>query len=228
MLNLVVATAFFLALHIVVSSGPPRPWLVARFGERAYLGLFTLTSLGAIVWMVLAFRAADTVPLWSGGAAARHAVYPVVLIAFYLVVAGLGTPSPTAAGAEGLLERGGGPVGVQKVTRHPVLWGIALWALAHMLANGDFAALVFFGGFALLALVGPRLIDAKLAARRGEAWRRYADETSWLPFRALIERRTRLSPAELGWWRPALALALYLAFLLLLHGWLIGVPLVAL
>lgn len=228
MISLLAATLCFLALHLGVSGSPARRWIVAGIGENAYRGLFSLASLAAVVWMVLAYGRADRIVLWPLGAGTLHLVFLLMAVAVYLVVAGLTTPNPTAAGADRLLERPAPAQGIIKVTRHPFLWGVALWALAHLIANGDVASLVFFGGFGLLALIGPRLIDAKLAAKRGEAWQHFAAETSWLPFRALVERRTRLELHELGWWRPALAAVLYLAILLFLHGWLIGVPLLPL
>jgi uncharacterized membrane protein len=108
------------------------------------------------------------------------------------------------------------------------MWGLAIWALAHLLANGDLAGLIFFGSFAALALVGPHLIDAKMARHRGEAWQRFAGETSWLPFQAMLQGRTRLRLGDIAWWQVVLALVLYLAILLWLHEWVIGVPPIAL
>lgn len=228
MTGLVLATLLFLGLHVCVSGTRVRGHIVGRLGERPYLALFALASLGAIVWMVIAYRGTDPAVLWSLGTGGRHAAYALILIAFYLVVAGLTTPNPTAVGADNLLERPRAARGILKVTRHPFLWGVAVWALAHLIVNGDLASLIFFGGFGLLAVIGPHLIDAKLAAKKGETWRRFAAETSWLPFGAMLRGRTTLRLIELGWWRPALALALYLAFMLLLHDWLIGPPLIVL
>lgn len=228
MTSLVAATLLFLGIHILVSGTALRGRIVAALGEKPYLGLFSLASLGSIVWMVLAYRGADLVILWWLGAAARHAAYLLMLVAIYLVVAGLTTPNPTAAGGDKLLEGAPAAPGIMKVTRHPFLWGVAVWALAHLLVNGDLASLIFFGGFGLLALIGPQLIDAKLAARKAEGWRRYAAATSWLPFLAMAQGRVSLNFAELGWWRFALALTVYVAFLLWLHDWLIGVPLLVL
>jgi len=228
MTGLAVATLLFLGLHLIVSGTRLRGLIVGAIGERPYLGLFSLASLGAIIWMVLAYNSADLVLLWWLGNGARHAAYLLMLIAIYLVVAGVTTPNPTAAGGDKLLAQPQAAHGILKVTRHPFLWGVAVWALAHLLVNGDLASLVFFGGFGLLALIGPHLIDAKLAAKKGEAWTRFAAETSWLPFRAMLQRRVSLGPGELGWWRLALALAVYGAFLVLLHDWLVGVPLLVL
>ena len=80
-----------------------------------------------------------------------------MLPAFVLVVLGLRTPNPTAVGMEGLAARS--PEGIVRVTRHPLLIGIGLWALVHLVANGDVASFLFFGALAVTALAGSRLGD---------------------------------------------------------------------
>jgi uncharacterized membrane protein len=102
------------------------------------------------------------------------------------------------------------------------MWGVALWALAHVLANGAAAAVVLFGTFTILALVGTLLIDHKFRMRRGTEWLRLAAATSNLPLVAIVAGRQHLVPGEIGWLRIGIALALYVA-LLALHPWLFGV-----
>jgi len=228
MASLAAAALCFLAIHVLVSGTRARDAIILRIGEKPYLGLFSLASLGTVVWISIAFAGAPYLEFWPVGAGTRHAALALMLPALYLVVAGLATPNPTAAGAGGLLARPGAARGVLKITRHPMMWGVALWALAHLLANGDLAGLIFFGSFGTLALFGPFLIDAKMARKEGEAWSRFAGQTSWLPFRAILQGRTTLGLGDVAWWQVALALVLYLAISLLLHEWVIGVPLIAL
>jgi uncharacterized membrane protein len=109
-----------------------------------------------------------------------------------------------------------------RITRHPMMWGIGLWAILHMAANGDLASLVFFGTFAALALGGAHLIDRKKAAQHGPAWRSFARTTSHVPFRAILEGRQHVVPAEIGLLPVALAVALWVA-LIVVHPWLFGV-----
>jgi uncharacterized membrane protein len=217
MLSLAAACAAFIGIHVLVSGTPLRGRLVAAIGEGPYRGLFSLASAAALIWMGFAYGRAAHVPLWDLGSGARHLAAALMLVAVYLVVAGLATRNPTAvgqkiAGAETEPARG-----VIRITRHPFLWGVALWGIAHLLANGHLAGLLLFGSLTLLALVGPHLIDAKLRARAPDAWRRLAEKTSWLPFAAIAQGRNRLAWRELGWWQPLLALALYLVLLLWLH-----------
>lgn len=222
MLSLFLACALFVAIHVVVSGTALRGVIVAVIGERPYLGVFSLASLAAVAWMALAYGEAPYIELWIAGAGLRHAALLLVLIATVFATLGLATPNPTAAGAEKLLRRENPATGVIKVTRHPLMWGIAIWAFAHLLVNGHAAALLLFGSLMVLAAFGPLLIDARHAKRDPAAWARLAAESSWLPFAALLQRRARVTMREIGWWRLGLAVVVYLA-LFYLHPLVIGV-----
>ena len=221
---LAVATAFFVGIHPAVSGSPLRGIVVRAVGEAAFQAAFALLSIGGLAWMVLAYAAAPFEPLW---AAPGLAWVPAVVMPFaaILVVLGITSANPTSAGQAGALERADPARGVTRITRHPFLMGVALWAAAHVAANGDVASLIFFGGFLALAVFGPGDIDAKLRARRPEAWRRLARATSVVPFAAILRGRNTFEPAELGWWRIALGLAVYAA-LWWLHPDIAGVPVV--
>jgi uncharacterized membrane protein len=111
--------------------------------------------------------------------------------------------------------------GIVRVTRHPMMWGVMLWAAAHVLARGDRAALVFFGGFFVLAALGTVAIDARKAGTLGEDWKRFAAVTSNVPFGAIAAGRNRFVWREIGWARVVVALAAY-AVLILAHPYLFG------
>jgi uncharacterized membrane protein len=220
-LALIAAAAFLLASHFVPSSTGMRAALVTRLGERAYLGLYSVVALGAIVWLVAAWRRAPYVELWP--TAGWLAVIPLLLmpVALIFLVGGVSGPNPTAVGAPDILGAPEPARGMVRITRHPVMWAIAVFALSHMVVNGDLASVIFFGSFAALALVGTTLIDRKYAARRGADWQRLAAITSNLPFAAIAAGRQRLVLAEIGWARFGAALLLYVV-LLALHPWLFG------
>jgi uncharacterized membrane protein len=111
--------------------------------------------------------------------------------------------------------------GVIRVTRHPVMWAIALWAAVHILARGDLASLVFFGGFLIVAALGTVLIDARKARTLGQDWTRFAAVTSSVPFGAIVAGRNRFVAAEIGWRVLLVALVAFVA-LLLAHPPLFG------
>jgi uncharacterized membrane protein len=227
MTSLFAASAFFLLIHFVVSGTRLRDRVVALMREGPYRGAFALASLAGLVWMGRAYARAPVIELWLAPPGMRSVAWVLVFIAFLFVVIGLATPSPTRVGMESKLARDADPaVGIIRITRHPFLWGVALWALVHVAANGDVASVIFFGSLLLLALAGPALIDAKRKRRFGDAWQRFAEATSSIPFAAIASGRNRLGPAlrEIGFLRPAIAIAVYAAFLVY-HGRLFGIPL---
>ena len=226
MLNLIAASAYFLLIHFGVSGTKLRDTLVARLGEGPYRGAFALASLLGLVWMGYAYRNAPTIPLWGLLLGFRPAAYVLVLIAFIFAVIGLATPSPTRVGMESTVGQGPEAArGMVRITRHPFLWGIALWALVHLIVNGDLASLIFFGSLLVLAVGGTLAIDAKRRRNFGEQWIKFTNVTSDIPFAAIAAGRNRLglALAEIGVWRPlAATLAYVVAFYL--HGRL-GPPL---
>ncbi|HJY37911.1 MAG TPA: NnrU family protein [Steroidobacteraceae bacterium] len=226
MANLIAAAVFFLAIHFGVSGTRLRDRLVGVLGERAFRGLFALASLVGLIWMARAYSHAPHVVLWGQLVALKSIALPLVLIAFAFVVIGISTPSPTTAGMESQLTREVQVRGITRITRHPFLWGTALWALVHFAVNGDAASSVLFGSLLLLALAGTASIDAKRRRNYGERWEQFARETSNVPFAAIAAGRNRLGPAlrEIGIVRPLLALVVF-ALVFALHGRLFGAPL---
>jgi uncharacterized membrane protein len=217
LLYLVVAAAVFLLIHVLPSS-PLRPAIVARIGENAWLGAFSVVTLLAIVWMVRAYSAAPPTPLFTG----LRAV-PVVLMpfAFVLLACGVLGRNPTAVGQSRSLTGPDPARGIIRITRHPVMWAIMLWAATHILARGELKSTIFFGAFLLLAAVGSVLQDARKARTLGEDWKRFAALTSNLPFAAIAGGRNRLALREVGWLAPATGVVLFFA-VFHLHVWLFG------
>lgn len=214
---LVLATAAFLATHFITST-PLRTRFVARFGQRTYLVLYSVVALLTLGWMVWAYRQAPRQLLWEGW---RYA--PLLLMPFSMVLlaAGYLSRNPTAVMQEGTLRSAEPARGILRITRHPLMWAIALWAFAHMAARGDIESLVFFGGFLMLALVGTVSIDRRKAAL-GADWRRFAAATSNVPFVAIAQGRNRFAPGEIGYRKLLIGLALFVV-IFLLHPYIFGV-----
>jgi uncharacterized membrane protein len=196
------ALAAFILLHVGVSATPLRAALVGRMGESAYRGVFALASAGVLAWMIFAYGAARAAPdnpmLWTPPEWGRHVAATLVLIGFLLAVSGLLTPGPTQAGFEGALKKPDPAKGVLRITRHPFLWGVALWGVGHLFANGEGTSVMLFGGLAAMALLGTRSIDRKSAARMPAEWAPFRDATSNVPFAAILKGRNRLAPGEMA------------------------------
>ena len=127
---------------------------------------------------------------------------------FSLLLA-VGASTTSTKGGAAATDTGDPIRGVYAITRHPFLWAVALWSAAHLIANGDVGSILFFGGFLLLALLGPALIDRKNRRKGDKAWSRLAAHSSALPLAAAIRGRARVSLADLGWWRLGLTVLLY-------------------
>jgi uncharacterized membrane protein len=214
----IVATAAFLGTHFILAWGPVRGALVARLGRGPFLGVYSLIAVATFVWMNMTYIRAPVIEVWPHTATAREVAWVVMVFAAVFLVCGAATSNPTAIGGERITD----PRGIFKVTRHPILWAVALWALTHMGTTGDVASLIFFGGLAFLALAGMAHIDAKKRAESPSRFARIAAVTSAIPFAALIAGRTRVTLSEIGWPRLLAGLALYL-ILLYGHEWAIGI-----
>lgn len=221
MSTLIAAAAYFVLIHLLVSGTRLRDALVQRIGEGPYMGLFSLASIAGIIWLAASYgdaRAAAPA-FWTVTEPTRWLQIALQLVASLLVVAGLSTRNPTSVKQEGALARQDLIRGVLRITRHPFLWGVAIWAAGHLLVNGDAASLVLFGSLLALAASGTFSIDAKRRRVLGPEWEPFAAQTSNIPF----GRGARINLAEIGWWRILLGLAMWAA-LLFGHAHLIGVP----
>ncbi|NND49395.1 MAG: NnrU family protein [Rhizobiales bacterium] len=223
MIELILASLAFMLVHLVPMTGL-RPWLFKNIGEKAYLAVFSLVSIVLLVLMVRAYgNAAPGEPLWIAGAVLSVILALLMLAAFWLLVAANTERNPAAVGGGAVLEKSAVPHGVFTITRHPLMIAIALWAFLHLIANAELPSLVFFGSLIVTALGGSWAQDWRKEREIGVAWRRYRSHTSFMPFRAILEGRTRLDASDITWWRAALAVVLWLIFLVG-HGPLFGVP----
>lgn len=226
MIWLVAAAAVFLLIHLVISGTRVRDGITSAIGEGPYMGLFSLASLACLVWLGIAYvhaqrSGADPV-FWTVTPLTKWLQLGVTFIAFMLIVPGLLTPNPTSVRQEGQLSKPDPARGVLRVTRHPFLWGVALWAAGHLMVNGDLASLVLFGSLLILAVLGPASIDGKRRRKLGDAWNGFAAQTSAVPFAAIAAGRQSLKLGEIGWWRLGVAVIVWGA-LVFAHPMLFGV-----
>lgn len=221
MTEFILALAVFLASHSIPARPAVRQRLAAAFGERTYLALYSLLSLALLIWLISAAARAPLIPLWD--LELWHYYVPIVLMipALILFIGGLSSPNPFSISFSRRRFDPDRP-GIVGITRHPVLWGFALWSGAHVVPNGNLVALIMFGGFCLFALAGMALLDRRKRTAMGHAWEQMASRTSILPLAALLAGRANLKPVpQLALWSAA-AILIYFA-LLHLHPLLFGV-----
>ncbi|MEI8179204.1 NnrU family protein [Aestuariivirga sp.] len=135
MLLLAFGVLLTAALHLVAAVPSLKARIRARVGERAYGPLFGVASIIGIAIIVLGWRSSDFVSVYEPPAWGRHANYLLTLIAF--VFMGI------------FLFRGSWR---QKV-RFPMAFAAIFWAVGHLLANGDLASIILFGGFLVYAIL---------------------------------------------------------------------------
>ncbi|MFO1067527.1 MAG: NnrU family protein [Geminicoccaceae bacterium] len=208
-----LAYAVFLAAHAVPARPAVRARLVAWLGRRLYLGLYIAASVVLLIWLIRTAQRAPFVALWAY--ADWQAWVPNLAMPFVCLLAafGLAAPNPLSLGGRATGYDPERP-GIAGITRHPVVWALTLWALAHLFPNGDLAHVLLFGGFALFSLAGMAAIDRRQRQRFGEAaWQQLARHTSFLPFAAMPPSGWPTGLAAQAEVRVPLALAAWLALL---------------
>ena len=212
---LIAANLAFVGSHFAMSH-PLRPIMVRVLGENGFAGVYSLVSLACMVWVAQAFGAVGPggALLWDGTGDALWIVASLLtIVALALVIGALrGNPAMAGMGA-GMGARAALKAeakGVFAVTRHPLLWGFAVWAVSHILIMPNPRTLVTAGAMGLLALLGAHLQDRKKRAQLGEAWAGWEAKTSF------GLRIGKLSGIGLPLWLAALAIWLAVTWL---HGW---------
>lgn len=184
MVWLVLGMLLFIGVHLAGSVGAWRAAMVSRLGELPYKGLYALISLAGLVLAGFGYGRTETVWVWTPlpfGHELAMALMPVAVV--LLVAAYL-------------------PSNIKRFTAHPMLWGIVLFGIAHLLVFGHWASIVLFGGLGIYSLLA-----MALATVRGD----------------------RPSGTVKPLWKDLLVLGVGLAFhviLLLLHPVLFGVAVV--
>jgi uncharacterized membrane protein len=203
---LTLAAATFAGSHLLLSH-PLRAPLVARVGEQAFLGVYSLVAAAALIWLVVAYIAvAPAPPAWPVSDGVWIAVTVVMLLASVLLAGSLfGNPALPGPGSSALPGRARG---VFAITRHPMNWSFTVWGLCHIVIYPVTASFILCGMIIALALVGSALQDGKKRALQAERWLAWEARTSFWPFAAVISGRASLK--GFGWIAPGLGVLIWL------------------
>lgn len=185
MVILVVGLVVFLGVHSLRMVAPGwRDGMIERLGEGAWKGVYSVIALAGFGLIIWGFGRAATEtgmvylpPLWL-----RHLSFALMLPALILAVASALPPGY-----------------IRRIARHPLLIGTALWAFAHLLVNGELAAVVLFGAFLAWAVI-------ELAAQTGRPRAPIVKPSAAYDLAAVVA-----------------GLALYGALVWRLHEWAFGV-----
>lgn len=186
---LIAATAF-VGTHFILSH-PLRAPLVARLGEKGFLGLYSLVAAATLIWMIVAYRAAPVTPmLWPVGDGLWAIATLIMLVASILLLGSL-VGNPAMPNPDGPIMVPAEAKGVFAITRHPMMWAFALWGLAHILVYPVAANIIVSVAIILLSLVGAALQDRKKEVLTPAAWQHWESRTSYWPFAAILAGRAR-------------------------------------
>ena len=178
-----LALSVFLLSHIIPVRPPVRPWLIERLGKCAYFTAYSLLSLAILGWLIVSAARTPYVEVIPPLPALRWVPLLVMPIVCLLAVAGMAIRNPFSFGGLGQAPFDPERPGILRLSRHPILLALLLWALAHLLANGSLAHVVLFGLFAGFAGLGMALIDRRKAREMGAGLDRLAKNTARLSLR---------------------------------------------
>jgi len=178
---LVTTCALFVGSHLALSHSL-RDGLAGRLGERGFQIVYSVVAIATLIMVVQAWRGMPPEPpLWAASDGLWMLASLIVLIASILFMGSLiGNPALPAPGAAKAAQAA--PRGVFAITRHPMMWGFTLWALAHALVMPTPGQIILSATIVFLALVGSAGQDAKKARLMGDAWRGWAARTSFVPY----------------------------------------------
>jgi uncharacterized membrane protein len=145
---MILGLAVFIGAHVFITMRPHRAATIARLGEWPYKGLIALGSLVGIILIGYGFgwyRAAGMINVWSPPAFTRHITVLLMWPAIICVV---------AAYIRGDIAR---------TLKHPMLVGVKLWAVAHLISNGDLGSIILFG-----SILGWAVFDRITLKRRAD------------------------------------------------------------
>lgn len=218
MTELLAAVALFMLSHMLPMRPRFREPLERWLGARGFLLGYSLLSLAIIYWLARAFAHAPYLQLWPWMLWAAWLPVLLMPLACVLIVAGASSKNPFSLGA-GALGYDPDHPGIVSVSRHPMLWGLVIWAGAHIPVNGDAAGVMLFGLMLLLSLVGMRTLErARQRKLEPQQWQRLFQGTVNIPFSAVA----RIDWRGIGGWRLLGGVLLYL-LLLFGHKTVIGI-----
>lgn len=128
---MILGLLVFVAPHVLVTRRDARASVIAAIGEGPYKALFSLVSIIGVIligWGFARYRASGWIDVWSPPSWTRHLTVALVWPAIVMIVAAYI------------------PGNIKRRLKHPMLAGIKLWALAHLISNGDLGSILLFGG----------------------------------------------------------------------------------
>lgn len=178
-IELLAANLAFVGTHFAMSHALRAP-MVKALGDVGFQIAYSLVSFATLGWVYLAFKAAPQADLGGSGEAgwiiATALTLPAMILFAGSVIGNPALPTPMAEA-----QTRDEPRGSLAVTRHPMMWGFALWAASHMILFWSVRTMITAFAMGFLALVGAHMQDRKKRALMGDAWVHWEAKTSYWP-----------------------------------------------
>ncbi|MEK6636566.1 MAG: NnrU family protein [Pseudomonadota bacterium] len=186
--ELIIALSLFVGTHFLMSH-PLRARLVGALGTKGFQIVYSLVSLGTFAGAIKHYlRTPDSAPLWAVGDGLWVVATLLMLFGSILFVGSIvGNPALPAPGASVLTKAT--PKGALAITRHPMMWGFACWALCHLLVSPQPKMIALSIAFGFLAIAGSAGQDHKKALLMGADWKDWESRTSFIPFAGQLAGR---------------------------------------
>lgn len=189
MLILIIGLVLFLGIHSVrIFADEFRDAQIAKRGEKGWKGMYTLFAVIGLVLIIWGYGQArmDPVVFWIAPSWMSHVAALLMLFSIIFLVV-----SQVPAGK------------INAAVKHPMLLSVKIWALAHLLVNGDLASVLLFGGFLAWAVLDRIAVKRRVIA--GKTTEPVAGPVKWDAIAVVV------------------GVVLYVAIIVDLHQWLIGV-----
>ncbi|CCN48554.1 putative NnrU protein [Vibrio nigripulchritudo MADA3029] len=186
MLLMILGLLMWSAIHFVPTLAPQlKRNMINQVGENGYKGIFSLLVVAGLLMIIFGWR--STIPnyLYVLGPEFRGLTMLLMLVGFILFGAAQGKTR------------------IKRYIRHPQLMSVIVWAVAHLISNGEQRSVLLFGGLALWAVIEIIVIN-----RRDEEW-----------------VKPDIPPVSQELKTHIISLVLYLITAFFLHVYLSGIPL---
>jgi len=174
----------FLLTHVIPARPAVRGRLIETLGRGGYFATYSVLSLLVLAWLIIAAANAPYVEIIPPLPVFRWVPLLIMPVVCWLAVAGLAVQNPFSFGGLGQHPFDPERPGILRMTRHPILAALMLWAIAHLLANGSLSHVILFGLFAGFAGMGMALIDRRKMRDMGSEWPHRSRNTARLSLRA--------------------------------------------
>lgn len=167
--TLIAGLVLFLGVHTLTTLREMRAGLVERLGPGLYKGIYSLVSLIGFVLIVLgykAYRAAGYIDVWTPPTGMRHLTILLMWPAMICLVAAYV------------------PGEIKRRLKHPMLVAVKIWALAHLLSNGDLGSIILFGSFLGWAVYDRISVKRRVDANGPAVTQEGVEMTSWPSWQA--------------------------------------------